>query len=142
MARGRSRVRSGENFGRFSNGFPSRSDRVEDWLVGGDPLPRPLPLIRRSDVLEHDFDLTTRPQSTAVDAFLDSVPDRSTKVVERFDSFEATPPLRVELRPTLDPVGCFRRGLRREVLHALGIAGKKGLGRGGVKRKAESSYKC
>lgn len=37
---------------------------------------------------------------------------------------------------------CVRRGIRREVLHALGIAGSRGLGRGGVRRTVDSAYSC
>lgn len=38
---------------------------------------------------------------------------------------------------------CLRRKARKEVLHALGIAGRRGLGRGaGVHRNADSSWSC
>lgn len=37
---------------------------------------------------------------------------------------------------------CAKRQVRREVLHALRIAGKTGLGVGGVRRTAESKVRC
>lgn len=37
---------------------------------------------------------------------------------------------------------CVRRGVRKEVLHALGVAGKRGLGRGGVRRGPSSNVSC
>lgn len=44
-----------------------------------------------------------------------------------------------------DPAGvvvCVRRRIRRAVLHAFGIAGRRGLGRGGVRRNEFSSIGC
>lgn len=37
---------------------------------------------------------------------------------------------------------CVRRKVRKEVLHALGVAGSRGLGRSGVHRSADSSWGC
>lgn len=37
---------------------------------------------------------------------------------------------------------CVRRAVRREVLHAVGVAGKRGIGAGGVRRTANSKRKC
>jgi hypothetical protein len=37
---------------------------------------------------------------------------------------------------------CVRRKVRKEVLHALGIAGRRGLGRGGVRRTENSNWRC
>lgn len=37
---------------------------------------------------------------------------------------------------------CVQRKIRREVMHALGLAGRRGLGRGGVRRRSSSSWRC
>jgi len=37
---------------------------------------------------------------------------------------------------------CIRRKSRREVLHALGVAGRRGLGLSGVHRTPDSSWRC
>lgn len=37
---------------------------------------------------------------------------------------------------------CARRQIRKEVLHALGISGRRGIGRGGVKFNENSKFGC
>lgn len=37
---------------------------------------------------------------------------------------------------------CVRRKIRQQVLHAIGIAGRRGIGHGGVKFTQESKYRC
>lgn len=37
---------------------------------------------------------------------------------------------------------CLRRKIRKAVLHAFGVAGRRGIGRGGVNRTANSMWRC
>lgn len=37
---------------------------------------------------------------------------------------------------------CLSRKQRREVFHALGLAGRRGFGKGGVRRTQNSQYRC
>lgn len=77
----------------------------------------------------------------------------------RFARLEGAPPARRPVRTISPPakplyrlafenprlvMHCLRRRMRREVLHALGIAGRKGLrGRGGgYSRRVESEFHC
>lgn len=52
----------------------------------------------------------------------------------RFNELRVRVPARVAF--------CVRRKQRREVMHALGIAGRRGLGRGGVRRRESSQWAC
>lgn len=57
-------------------------------------------------------------------------------------SWEAWPPVRVAFDVPKSVALCVRRKIRSEVLHALDIAGSRGLGRGGVRRGPYSGVGC
>lgn len=109
---------------------------MDDFRPGGRPFPvsgygadQPHVAIRRRLGL---------PVTAAVSAAVRS-PVRSPASLKRIaSSWHAFNALKVDKRVRF----CVQRHQRRQVLHALGIAGRRGLGRNGVRRSENSNWRC
>jgi len=53
-----------------------------------------------------------------------------------------SPPWQIAFEEPSRVLVCVRRKIRKEVLHAFGIAGRRGLGRGGVQFNENSKFSC